>query len=262
MKMKASLSAVAVVSALLVTLPAVAQEAAQSSASQSAARGYAGISFGSPVAFGASWGNIGLGVYAQTIDNASEDYDGSAALVFGLGDPNRFIGIEAAVISSSLTDSRGSGDGFGEAGAMGFKIHTNLPDNAAIAIGVTGTGRFGGAADPGAGNSSSVYAVGTKVFSIGTDTFRRALVLNVGVGDNVFNDPAESGAGIFGSVALFVTKQISLVGDYTGRFVNVGLSVAPLRSVPLTIVAGAINVTERYGFDTQTGVTVGYGIQF
>jgi hypothetical protein len=32
--------------------------------------------------------------------------------------------------------------------------------------------------------------------------------------------------------------------------------------VPLTIVAGAINVTERYGFDTQTGVTVGYGIQF
>lgn len=240
---------------------------------QSAPNSYAGASFGSPIAFGADWGSIGFGVYGQTLPDEfngiqvdpDEDFDGSAAILFGLGDADKYVGLETAVITTSLTGSgeltgNDNSDEFGESGGLSFKLHTNLPGGAAAAVGVIGTGRWGDAEDT---NESSVYANVTKVFSIDTGSRRHALVATLGVGDGGFtNQPDDDGVGVFGGLAFYFTRQYSLIVDHGGRFTNVGVSAAPFSGIPLTLTLGAINVGERFDSDVQFGGTLGYTFSF
>lgn len=240
---------------------------------QTVSQSYAGASFGSPIAFGADWGTVGVGVFGQTLPDefngvevdTKDDVDGSAALFFGLGDADEYVGLEVAVVTTSLT---GSGDAssapdpdeFGEAGGISLKLHTNLPGGAAIGFGVIGTGRWGESEDQ---NESSVYANASKVFSIDTGSSKHALVLNIGVGDGQFTDDiAEDGVGVFGSAAFYFTRQYSLIVDHTGRFTNVGVSAAPFAAFPVVVTLGAVNVGERFDSDVQFGGTLGYTFSF
>lgn len=234
---------------------------------QSVGHSYAGASFGSPLAFGADWGVVGLGVFAQHLPShfnhvnvdPDEDWDGSAALVFGIGDADEYVGLETAVVTSSLTGASGD-DTFGESGGLSFKLHTNLPGGAAVAMGVQATSRWGEAEDT---NTSSVYAVGTKVFPIDTGSSRHALVVNLGLGDGQFNhDFNDDGVDVFGGLAFFFTRQISGIVDYTGRFLNVGASVAPFDGIPLVLSLGAVNVTERFHSSAEIAGSVGYSFSF
>lgn len=240
---------------------------------QRAPNSYAGATFGSPLAFGADWGVVGIGVYGQTLPSEfngqkvgkKEDFDGSAALVFGLGDANKYVGLETAVVTTSLTGSgdltgNDDSDDFGESGGLSFKLHTNVPGGAALAIGVIGTGRWGEAED---NNSSSVYAAATKVFSIDTGSSRHALVANIGVGDGAFtNQLDDDGVNVFGSLAFYFTRQFSLIADYSGRFTNIGLSAAPFGGVPLVITVGAVNVGDRFDSAAQFGGSLAYTFSF
>lgn len=260
-KLKISTFALGLFALASVDAQAQVDQGAQSAASASSTA-YAGASFGSPLAFGASWGDVGVGIFGQTIRKApgsNDNTDGSLGLVFGLGNPDRYVGLETGIGISSITSANNSN--FGDAGSLGFKLHTNLPDGAAFAVGVVGTGRWGAAK---AANVASVYAVGTKVFALNFGNSNHALVLNLGLGDGQFNDAGKSGAGLFGSVAFYLSPQISLIADYTGTFTNLGVSAAPFAGVPLTITAGAINVSKRFSppLDTEFGVSVGYGFHF
>ncbi|MES2488750.1 MAG: hypothetical protein V4607_03095 [Pseudomonadota bacterium] len=240
----------------LVSAEAQAQTLVASNAGAQAASSFAGASFGSPIAFGADWGSVGVGFFAQTLDKdiAGVDGDGSAGVAFGLGDADRYVGLETQVSISSLSGT--SGDHFGDVGSMGFKLHTNLGSGAAFAVGVTNTARWGRQQ-----NEASVYAVATKVFKIGTSS-PRALVANIGIGDKGFQEIGRDGAGVFGSLAFYVTPQVSVVADYTGRFLNAGISAAPFRTLPFTVTLGGVNLTSRYNNDPQVAVTLGYGFQF
>lgn len=229
---------------------------------QSAPNSYAGATFGSPMAFGADYGTVGVGVYGQTLPDeldGEEDFDGSAALIFGLGDADKYVGLETAIVTSSLTGA--NGDDFGESGGLSFKLHTNVPGGAAVAIGVIGTGRWGNEFEE--NNSSSVYANATKVFSIDTGSRKHALVANIGVGDNIFTDNiGDDGVNVFGSLAFYVTRQISLIADHTGRFTNLAVSAAPINGIPLVVTLGAVNVGERFDSDAQFAGTIAYTLSF
>lgn len=252
----------------LLTLASVDAQAATTQAaaatSGQAASSFAGASFGSPIAFGADWGSAGVGVFGQTLSKSKTGTrgDGSAGVAFGLGDADRYVGLETEVAIADL--STYNGNHFGDGGSLGFKLHTNLPDGAAFAVGVTGTARWG-TEKP--GNRASVYAVGTKIFKIGS-TSPHALVVNVGIGDEGFQELDEntgfgkSGAGVFGSLAFYITPQISVIADYTGRFLNAGLSIAPFKSYPLTLTLGGVNLTNRYDTDPQAAASISYGFQF
>lgn len=231
----------------------------------SALRGFAAASFTSPIAFGAGWGGAGIGVYGQTIDgtasDSSDDLDGALGFAFGLGDPDRYIALETQVGVSSITGANDSD--FGESGALGFKLHTNLPGDAALAVGVVGVAPWGKNDDtiPGTGRrnvESSVYAVGTKVFALGNNP----LVLSLGLGDTVFNDPDEEGANVLGSAAFYFTRQFSAIAEYTGRFANLALSAAPLSSLPLTVSLGVVNVAEEHNGDAEFAGSISYGFSF
>ncbi len=248
----------------LASVNAQAATTQAAAASGQAAASFAGASFGSPIAFGADWGSIGAGVFAQTLTKSKTGTrgDGAAGIAFGLGDADRYVGLETEVAIADLTTY--NGNHFGDGGSLGFKLHTNLPDGAAFAVGVTGTGRWGSEKTT---NRASVYAVGTKIFKIGS-TSPHALVVNVGLGDEGFQELnqttgfGKSGAGVFGSLAFYLTPQISIIADYTGRFLNAGLSVAPFKSYPLTLTLGGVNLTNRYDTNPQVAASLSYGFQF
>jgi hypothetical protein len=240
---------------------------------QRAPNSYAGATFGSPMAFGADWGTVGFGVFGQTLPDefngvdvdSDEDVDGSAAIVFGLGDADQYVGLETAIVTTSLT---GSGDGtnsddadeFGESGGVSVKLHTNVPGGAALAVGVIGTGRWGEAEDT---NESSVYANATKVFSLDTGSRKHALVANIGVGDGNFTSSLDdTGVNVFGSLAFYITRQYSVIVDHSGRFTNAALSAAPFRGWPLVVTLGALNLGERFNSDTEFGGTLSYSFSF
>ncbi|MDB5967673.1 MAG: hypothetical protein JWQ90_123 [Hydrocarboniphaga sp.] len=239
----------------LFTSNAWAQESgiAASSASRTI-QGYAAASFQAPVGFGMSWGAIGAGAYAQTLGSSS---DGAAGISFGLGDADKYVGLETSAVFSSLT-GHGSSDSFGDSGSFGLKLHTNLPGDAAFGVGVIGTGEWGSQGFKDA-NSSSVYAAVTKGVQVGN----HVAILNLGVGDNLFNEPGKTSIGVFGSGAFYFTNWLSVIGEYSGRFTNAAISIAPLpQFLPLTITVGAINLGKRYGGDVELGGTVGLGYNF
>jgi len=264
MKLKNGTVAAAGIALAITGASAYAQGAidgVQSVSSQAATKGFAGAAQQVPIAFGAFWGTAGVGVGGQHLDGSGDgsQFDGGLGLAFGLGNPDKSVGLETSIGISSITGANKSG--FGEVGSLGFKLHTNLPYDAAFAVGVLGVGRWDGRdGDPANPNRSVVYAVGTKVL----DVARHAVVLNAGIGDTLFSD--DGSVGGFGSAAFYVTPQLSILAEYTGRFVNAGISAAPFRTLPLTITVGALNVTsERISgleANPQVSASVGYGFSF
>jgi hypothetical protein len=216
-----------------------------------AVQSFASPSLETPVGFGGSWGSVGVGAFGQTL---ADDFDASAGIAFGLGDPDRYVGAELGIGFSSLT-SDNSEDTFGESGGFAFKLHRNLPGYSAVSEGVNGFGVLGGAEDA---NDPSYYVAYSKMIPVG----RFAGIVTLGAGTEIFNDPGEDGANIFGSGALYLTPQIALIGEYTGRFANAAVSVAPYSWLPMTVTVGAVNVTERFNADTELAVSVGFGFNF
>ena len=253
-----NLSFVAGAVALVAAAPgAFAQDVAGSTASQVLAvpKGFAAPAFQVPIAAGSGWGGIGFGLYGQTLDNnPNDDYDGAFGVNIGLGDPAKYVGLDVSASLTSLSDADGSDDGFGDAGSIGLKLHTNLPGYTSFAVGVQSIGRWGVAKDA---SESSVYAALSKYFPMGS----QGLTATIGMGDEAFHDQ-DDGVGVFGALAYYPVTWLSLIGEYTGRFANVAVSIAPFKSVPLTITAGAVNLNDRYDLGTEFGGSIGYGFSF
>lgn len=255
-KVKTVLAAGTLLAGTLSCGAAMAQSSAAATGATNAPAGAPGMSLGSPIGYGASWGDVGIGVGGQTLDDdvpGVDDVDGSAALVVGLGDARKYVGLEVVVDAISIRDD------FGEDGAFALKLHTVLPGNAAFAVGVENIGRWGSAE----AGRSSVYAVATKFFSVSS----MPLAVNLGLGDNRFNDAGDTGANVFGGLALYVHPQLSIIADWTGNSLNAGVSALPFRSLPLTVTLGALNTTGenlggQFGDDTEFGGALGYTWHF
>ena len=218
-----------------------------------------GIAFGSPTGFGAGWGVIGFGVSGQTLpDNAQDDVDGSATVSFGLGDPVKWVGLQADVNIISLRKS------FGDSGNLNLKLHTTLPGRSAVSVGVEGVGAWGDAKS----RENSVYAAFTKVFSLNpaNPTNTLPLAINIGLGDERFESNRNDGVGLFGGFAFIPHPQFSIIADWTGQKLNAGVSVVPFRRVPLSLTVGALDVTERdinnVPGSTEFSATLGYAVRF
>lgn len=225
-----------------------------------APKGAPGIAFGSPVAFGAAWGDLYAGLGGNTLSsdnpNNDDDLDGSLALGFGLGDANKFIALDTTVGIISLKD------GFGDDGNVSMKLHTALPNSSAFAIGVENTGRWGNAQQ----TSSSIYAVYSKLWALNAGNRKMPFSTSLGVGSERFVDPGSDGntdgVGVFGSVSLQLHRQFSTILDWTGVDLNAGVSVVPFRKIPITVTLGAINLTENNDAEVEFSAGIGYSYNF
>ena len=219
----------------------------------SAAVASPGIAFGSAIGFGANWGTVGVGIGGATLPKtASDDYDGSMGFIAGFGDSTNAVGLEATINIISLRES------FGDDGNLNLKLHRNLDATTAIAVGVENVAGWGNADDA----DESVYVVGTKVFDLGGEGKRLPLAVNFGLGNGRFDDPGEDDVTPFGGIALMPHEQWSLIADWAGTGLNLGVSTVPVRSLPLSISVGMVNVTERNDSDSEFAGGLGYSWQF
>lgn len=215
-----------------------------------------GASFGSPIAFGANLGDVfvGIGGTETLPSNNVDDYDGGAVVGFGLGDAKRAIASEITVGIISIQDD------FGEDGNVGIKVHSMISDTVSVAVGAENLGRWGQAE----GTQSSHYFALGKAWQLRPSVPSNPLTLitNIGVGDNRFDDFGESDTGVFGSAALYFTRQVGGIVDWTGRQLNAGVSFVPFRNFPMNVTLGAANVTEENNQDVQFSGSVGFSFNF
>ncbi|PZV24868.1 MAG: hypothetical protein DCF12_16725, partial [Snowella sp.] len=140
-----------------------------------------GISSNVPTAFGASLGDVGIGVGFQNRTRFTQTADGGGGIAFGLGDPYNAVGFDVGI---GLNDLGINGNGsFGSRGSFLFKLHRVLPEDFRIAVAVDNALVWGGSdAD------TSVYGVVSKTFRLKESRFESfsRLYLNVGVGSGIF----------------------------------------------------------------------------
>jgi hypothetical protein len=213
------------------------------------------IAFGSPVGFGAAWGQAYFGLGGQTVPKSHpHDVDGAATLGFGLGDPERYVGLDTAITAISVYE------GLAEDGNVNFKLHRGVGRRASIAVGVDNVAPWG-AADTGA--DPGYYGVYTQVFELSPATPRTpwALAMNVGVGNERFADVGDD-VGLFASLAIAPVRRASFIVDWTGRDLNAAVSMIPFHTLPFVVTLGFINLTENNNVDTEFAGGLGWLWQF
>lgn len=212
----------------------------------------------SPIAFGASFGDVGIGGSYQVRTRYREEDDAVAGLAFGLGDPVDLVGLQIGVISFSTFRS-----GFGKVMGIDFHLHRVLPRSFGIGIGWE-SAITRGKTDGG----SNRYAVVSKWLPLREETEPfSALMLSVGVGDGRFLSEEDFNEGadkvnIFGSAALRVASPLSVIADWTGQDLLLASSVAPFRSLPVVLTVGFNDVTGTAGDGARFVASASAGYDF
>lgn len=202
---------------------------------------------GTPTAFGASTGFfVGAGYQNETRPNiygnppnnpgvqggkGPETYAYSVGL--GLGDARSFVGLETV----GTTYNRGNAGSF-DNGGISFKLHKQLGDNFAIAGGYENAITFGnnsGTAfnpDGGVNGGRTGYGVASVILNPDPNMgFFSNTTLSVGAGAGRFRSVGDIRAGrdtinVFGSVGTRLLPGVSLIADWNGQDLGVGLPIS------------------------------------
>ncbi len=195
---------------------------------------------GTPSAFGAEWGNFFLGagyqnetrpinVYGVGAPTAKlpETYAYSAG--FGLGDARSFLGLETVATTYNRT-----GSGSFENGGISFKLHKQLGDNFAIAGGYENAVTFGSnpaTTDGGINGGRTGYGVASLILNPDPNAgFFSNTTVSVGAGAGRFRNVGDIRANndtinVFGSLGTRLSSNFSLVADWNGQDLGVGLPI-------------------------------------
>ncbi|MDB9314014.1 hypothetical protein PN462_12950 [Spirulina sp. CS-785/01] len=212
-----------------------------------------GISVVTPSAYGATWGDVGVGMGLQGRTRFSDRSDGVLGIKVGLGNPREILGAEIGLTLVDL-DAPLSG------GGVNVKVHRQLSETLALAFGVAGVTNFG-ETDGG----SSIYGVVTGRFSFSDNT--RQAHLSLGVGGGQFRSESEvvegvNGVGVFGSGAIQLTPQTSAIAEWTGQDITLGFSVVPFPDVPLVVVPALTDITGTAGDGVRLIFSTSYSLEF
>lgn len=247
------------------TLPNLSGSAMQLAGNVS--RATPGSTSGSPSAFGASMGQAFVGASYQNQERGNTVSDGAVVAGFGLGDPRSAVGLEVAVTSFSTVRS-----GFGKTGGVSLKVHRILPDNWGVAVGYENAATWG-VTDGG----NSWYGVVSKIQNLTNDPtgLFGSVTLNAGIGNGRFRDihittlstgqtilgTPQSNIGFFASGGLRLHQSTSLIADWGGQDLSVGLSIAPFESFPIVFTPAMADVTGRANKTARFILGVGLGFQ-
>jgi hypothetical protein len=214
----------------------------------------------SPTAFGVQMGEGFAGFAYQARTRYTHIDDGAAAIGVGFGDRERYAALEVAAISFSTI----RGGGPLETGGLSFKLHRSFGDRLGVAVGWENAVSWGGSD---AGNSP--FAVATRIFRLRDDPRASfsAVAATVGVGGGRFRseDDVVNGRGtanVFGALGVRVAEPLSLAADWNGQDLYAGVSVTPVRHVPLLINAGLADITGNAGDGARFIVSAAVGFRW
>ena len=211
---------------------------------------------GTPTAFGANWGDFFVGASFQgetrpsiypPVNAPSNTAKGPEVYAYsvglGLGDSRSFLGLETVATTYNRFKANGDPDAAFENGGVSFKIHKLLGDNFAIAGGYENAITFGSnpgvpnttapglAADGGVNGGRSGYGVASLILNPDPNKgFFSNTTLSVGAGGGRFRSIGDIRTGkdninVFGSLGTNLFSNVSLVGDWNGQDLSVGLPI-------------------------------------
>ncbi|MEF8794847.1 MAG: hypothetical protein V5A48_00215, partial [Salinivenus sp.] len=194
-------------------------------------RGHPSSTINTPTAYGQRLGDVYAGVGYQDRIRYNDWHDGVVSVGLGLGDPERFVGLDVAV---NLLDTYTE---FARDRSLSVKLHRRLPFRTAVAFGHENVWHTDGT-----DGGSSRYVVVSKVLLLRTRPAAAlgSMVVNVGLGGDRFLPEMQFARGAdsvnaFGSVGVRVLPLVNAVANWTGQDLALGLSVAPVRTWPLVI---------------------------
>lgn len=216
-----------------------------------------GITIMNPSGYGAFWKNAGFGFGFQERVRFRNDSDGVFGLGFGLGNPQKNLGLQIGISLVDLSNPF-------KDGAINFKVHRRLPKDFSIALGTQGAITWG---DTDGG--SSVYGVVTKRFALKEDRTKplSELYTSFGVGGGQFRSESDidngvESVGVFGSVSLKLAQPVSLITEWTGQDLTIGASYVPFRSLPIAVVPAVADITGSAGDGARFIFGIGYSFSF
>ncbi|MBV6622263.1 MAG: hypothetical protein KI793_04785 [Rivularia sp. (in: Bacteria)] len=202
-----------------------------------------------PVGYGADKNTGFVAADYQERTRFGNSEDGEMVFGVGLGDAKKSVGVVLSYTLASVSDRYNSDFGIG---GFNVKIHRQIKDDLAVAVGMNGflnIGNYSGI--PGANDfENSLYGVVTKVIRTKKDInkpFSRVAV-TAGIGNGQFrtensinNDKDNFNA--FGNVAVRVHPQASFITEWTGQDLAIGASIAPFKNIPLVITPAVRDIT-------------------
>ena len=216
------------------------------------------LTFATPSAFGAGWGDVFFGASAATSGKARSQPDGSISMGFGLGDARKQIGLE-------LGYNIGSIKSFGANGTFDLKANRIVyaKDNIQVAAAV-GWKTF--AQHVGGGETvrpSGVYGLVTTYSLLKPqDTVNKMPIsFSLGAGGGDFRT-GNASTGVFAGVGSQVHPQIGVGMGWSGVGLNVGASFVPVPTIPLTINVVGADLTDHSQGGTVLVLSIGYGFNF
>jgi hypothetical protein len=202
---------------------------------------------GTPSAFGAEFGNFFVGAGYQNETRPANVYTpGNAPLVLaakspetyaysvglGLGDARNFLGLET--VATTYNRTGGANSGSFENGGISFKLHKQLGDNFAIAGGYENAVTFGSnpvTPDGGVNGGRTGYGVASLILNPDPNAgFFSNTTLSVGAGGGRFRNVGDirnnrDTVNVFGSLGTRLSSNFSLVADWNGQDLGVGLPI-------------------------------------
>jgi S-layer homology domain len=225
-----------------------------------------------PNAFGLSWGNVFVGTSYQSSTRAAlysnppvagqARNDGTAYIGFGLGDARNFLGLETVVTSYSTVYS-----GFLKQGAVSLKLHKQFGDNFAIA------GGFENAIPWNRNNldgGQTGYGVASLVLNPDPNVgFFSNTTVSIGGGAGRFRSIGDirnrkDGYGVFGSLGTRLSPNFSLVADWNGQDIGVGLPITIYLGDTTTIqlVPSIVDLVNKESGGSRFTLNGGLGFRF
>jgi hypothetical protein len=215
------------------------------------------LSIAIPTGYGADKNTAFISATYQNRTRYTKVSDGGLGIGVGLGDAQKSVGVELSYTLASFGGSRDIGTG-----GFNVKVHRQLPNDLAVAAGYNGLVNIGGHND----FENSAYGTVTKVFRTREDInqpFSRVAV-TAGVGSGQFRSESainknSGGIGVFGNVAVRVAKPVSVIAEWSGQDLGLGVSVAPFKNIPLVITPA---VRDIVGAGNGPRFVLGAGVGF
>lgn len=200
-----------------------------------------GLSIAIPTGFGADNNTGFVSATYQNRTRFANVSDGAVGVGVGLGDAQKSVGVELSYTAASFGGSRDFGGG-----GFNAKVHRQIADDLAVAAGWNGFVNVGGRND----FENSLYGTVTKIFRTRNDInspFSRVAV-TAGIGNGQFRSEnavakGSGGVGVFGNVAVRVAQPVSLIAEWSGQDLGVGVSLVPFKNIPFVITPAVRDIT-------------------
>lgn len=254
MRLRPSAALAAVVLSLVLPGALVAQDRTPESVVRSTGRALPGSYNSSPTAYGTVGGDLWIGgEYESLARNNETRPDGSASFGFGLFNPSNIASIELSLTSLTTLN------GFGDQLVGNFKIHKLLGGDLGIAVGMDGIKVSDNDASEALPDASFYATVAKGLKFAGRNMFNEATI-GAGVGNGKFQQyedyiAEEDGVGFFVYSTLRVNGWSSLMLDYTGQDLNLGVRLQPPGELPLVITPVLYDVAGQAADKVRLGLT-------